>query len=172
MILEGECVKLGNDVDTDVILPGRYLTITDFHELGRHALEGLMPGFSEVAGRGVVVVAGLNFGCGSSREHAALALKHAGVRAVVAESFARIFYRNAFNVGLPAVECEGIHGAVESGDRLTIDLHRGLVKNQRTSMELRFNPIPSFMLAMLEEGGLIPYLKRRLAGEHPRPERS
>lgn len=171
MILEGECVKLGNDVDTDVILPGRYLTVTDFHELGRHALEGLMPGFAEVAGRGVVVVAGLNFGCGSSREHAAIALKHAGVRAVVAESFARIFYRNAFNVGLPAVECRGIHSAVENGDHLTIDLNRGLVKNMRTSLELRFNPIPSFMLAMLEEGGLIPYLRRRLTGEHPSTKR-
>lgn len=162
MIISGKAVKFGDNVDTDVILPAKYMTFIDPNELARHAMEGLDPTFVAKAKSGVILVAGKNFGCGSSREQAPLALKYAGVRCVLAESFARIFYRNAINIGLPAVECKGISSKVEDGDELTVDLEKGVIKNQSKSMVLRAAELPPFILDLLSSGGLIENLRRRL----------
>lgn len=156
--LEGMTWKFGDDVNTDLIVPGKYLELVDYSEIALHAMEGIDPDFPKKVRKGDIVVGGRNFGCGSSREHAAIALKHVGVGAVVAESFARIFYRNAINLGLPALECPGIAEAVREGDVLDIDLIRGKVKNTTTGRELNFVPLPGFMVAILSEGGLVAYL--------------
>src|SRR3990170_7034286 len=130
MLVSGRAVKFGDNVDTDVIIPGRYLVLIDSKELAQHAMEGLDPAFTKKAKAGAIVVAGKNFGCGSSREQAPIALKYAGVKCVVAESFARIFYRNAINIGLPVVECKNVSSKVAEGDALTVDLKIGLVKDE------------------------------------------
>jgi 3-isopropylmalate/(R)-2-methylmalate dehydratase small subunit len=163
MIVEAKAVKLGNNVDTDVILPGKYLALTDPAELRNHAMEGVSPGFSSKLADGAVIVAGENFGQGSSREHAAIALKAAGVRCVVAESFARIFYRNAVNIGLPALECRGILTQVADGDQLSVDLERGQIKNLRTRATATTEPIPPGLLQVLNDGGIIEHLKKKRA---------
>ncbi|MEM3047126.1 MAG: 3-isopropylmalate dehydratase small subunit, partial [Candidatus Bathyarchaeia archaeon] len=129
MSLQGRVLKYGNLVDTDVILPGKYLGITDPAELAKHAMEGLDPSFPERVKRSPILVAGRNFGCGSSREEAPRALKYAGASCIIAESFARIFYRNAINVGLPILECRGISGKVSEGDLLEVDLGKGRILN-------------------------------------------
>ncbi|MCS7112339.1 MAG: 3-isopropylmalate dehydratase small subunit [Nitrososphaerota archaeon] len=158
MRIEGIVVKVGDHIDTDVIIPGRYLGITDPSELGKHALEGLDPSFPARLKPGVILVAGRNFGCGSSREEAPVALKAAGVRCIVAESFARIFYRNAINVGLPIVECSGIHSYTRDGDRLSVDLSSGVV--EAVGRQFRFKPLPDFILRILEDGGLTNYIRK------------
>lgn len=163
MILKARAVKLGNNVDTDVILPGKYLALTDPAELGNHAMEGVSSGFASKFTDGVVIVAGENFGQGSSREHAAIALKAAGVRCVVAESFARIFYRNAINIGLPALECPGILAQVTDRDELSVDLERGQIKNLRTGATATTEPIPLDLLQVLNDGGIIEHLKKKRA---------
>ena len=162
MKVTGRAIKFGNNVDTDVILPGKYLVLTDPHELAKHAMEGLDPAFPEKAKTGVIVVGGRNFGCGSSREQAPLALKYAGVRCVLAESFARIFFRNAINIGLPIGECKGIASAVEDGDELSVDLEAGTVENLTKKRSLQVTKLPPFILEILADGGLIENLKRRL----------
>src|SRR5512143_3630987 len=129
MKVTGPVVKFGNNVDTDVILPGKYLILMAPKDLAKHALEGLDPAFPEKAKNGVIVVGGKNFGCGSSREQAPLALKYSGVKCVVAESFARIFFRNAINVGLPVIECNEISKAVEDRDKLEVDFNKGEIFN-------------------------------------------
>jgi 3-isopropylmalate/(R)-2-methylmalate dehydratase small subunit len=158
----GKAIKFGNNVDTDVILPGKYLVLMEPKELAKHALEGLDPAFPEKARKGVVVVGGENFGCGSSREQAPLALKYAGVRCVVAESFARIFFRNAINIGLPVIECKGISAAVENGDDLTVELTSGEIRNKSKGQTLKGDKLPSFILEILSDGGLIENLQRRM----------
>lgn len=162
MIISGKAVKFGDNVDTDVILPAKYMTFIDPNELARHAMEGLDPTFVAKAKSGVILVAGKNFGCGSSREQAPLALKYAGVRCVLAGSFARIFYRNAINIGLPAVECAGISSKVEEGDELTVNLEKGVIKNQSKNIALHAAELPPFILDLLLNGGLIENLRRRL----------
>ncbi|MGB9853282.1 MAG: 3-isopropylmalate dehydratase small subunit [Candidatus Bathyarchaeales archaeon] len=162
MIISGKAVKFGDNVDTDVILPAKYMTFIDPNELARHAMEGLDPTFNAKAKNGVILVAGKNFGCGSSREQAPLALKYAGVKCVLAESFARIFYRNAINIGLPAVECPDIPSKVEEGDELTVNLEKGIIKNQSKNTVLRATELPPFILDLLLNGGLIENLQRRL----------
>ena len=162
MKVSGKAWKFGDDVNTDLIVPGKYLELVDPHEMAKHAMEGIDPDFPGKVSEGDVVVGGSNFGCGSSREHAAIALKYVGVRAVVAESFARIFYRNAINLGLPALECPGISEAVSEGDSLEIDLTRGKVVNATTRKELDFVPIPGFMIEILKEGGLVTYIRNQL----------
>ncbi|HID18810.1 TPA: 3-isopropylmalate dehydratase, partial [Candidatus Bathyarchaeota archaeon] len=122
MIFEGKALKCGDNVDTDAIIPGKYLVLTRPEELAAHALEGLNPEFPSKIGEFTVLVAGRNFGCGSSREHAPLALKHAGVKCVLAESFARIFFRNAVNLGLPVLECQGVSSRIIEGDSLKVNL--------------------------------------------------
>jgi len=162
MKVSGKAWKFGDDVNTDLIVPGKYLELVDPHEMAKHAMEGIDPDFPGKVSEGDVVVGGSNFGCGSSREHAAIALKYVGVGAVVAESFARIFYRNAINLGLPALECPGISEAVSEGDSLEIDLMGGKVVNATTGKELEFVPLPGFMVEVLGEGGLVTYIRNHL----------
>jgi 3-isopropylmalate/(R)-2-methylmalate dehydratase small subunit len=144
MKVTGPAVKFGNNVDTDVILPGKYLILLSPTDLAKHALEGLDPEFPEKAKKGVVIVGGKNFGCGSSREQAPLALKYSGVKCVIAESFARIFFRNAINIGLPVVECAGISAAVKTGDELSVDFDKGEVRNVSKGRTLKGAKLPGF----------------------------
>ena len=162
MNVSGKAWKFGDDVNTDLIVPGKYLELVDPYEMAKHAMEGIDPDFPTKVSEGDVVVGGSNFGCGSSREHAAIALKYVGVGAVVAKSFARIFYRNAINLGLPALECPGISEAVNEGDSLEIDLTGGKVVNATTGKELEFVPLPEFMVEVLGEGGLVTYIRNHL----------
>jgi 3-isopropylmalate/(R)-2-methylmalate dehydratase small subunit len=162
MKVRGSAIKFGDNVDTDVILPGKYLVLIDPKELAKHALEGLDPTFPEKAKKGVVIVGGKNFGCGSSREQAPLALKYAGVQCVIAESFARIFFRNAINIGLPVIECKGISAAVDNGDELAVDFEAGKIQNLSKRQSLQVTKLPPFILEILSDGGLIENLRRRL----------
>ena len=159
--MKAKAVKLGNNVDTDVILPGKYLALTDPAELKNHVMEGISPGFALKFAEGAIVVAGENFGQGSSREHAPIALKAAGVRCVVAESFARIFYRNSMNIGLPALECSGVSTHVIDGDQLSIDIDRGEIKNLRTGETLRTEAIPPNLIQVLNDGGIMEHLRKK-----------
>ncbi len=158
MKLKGRVWRYGHDVNTDYIIPGRYMELTDPDEMATHVFEEHDPAFRDGVRLGDIVVGATNFGCGSSREHAPLALKHSGVGCVLAESFARIFYRNSINIGLPALECPGIHKAVSKGDTVEVDVTGGAVRNLDTGAELRFNPLPPFMVEVLNAGGLVPYL--------------
>lgn len=161
MIVSGKVVKFGDNVNTDVILPGKYLVLIDPQELAKHAMEGIDPKFCQKVKDGAIIVAGKNLGCGSSREQAPVALKYAGVKCVLAESFARIFYRNAINIGLPILECPRISHKVSEGDELNIDLNRGLIKNGSKKVELQATPLPKFILELINDGGLIEHLKKR-----------
>jgi 3-isopropylmalate/(R)-2-methylmalate dehydratase small subunit len=160
-VITGKVVKVGDDVNTDVILPGKYLILIDPKELAKHAMEGLDPNFLEKVQDGAILVAGKNFGCGSSREQAPLALKFAGIAGVIADSFARIFYRNAINIGLPAIECQGISRKVDEGDKLEVNPETGLVKNIIKNITIQANKLPSFLMEILNDGGLIEHLKRK-----------
>jgi 3-isopropylmalate/(R)-2-methylmalate dehydratase small subunit len=162
MKVNGTSVKFGDNVDTDVILPGKYLVLIDPMELAKHAMEGLDPAFPEKAKKGVMVVGGKNFGCGSSREQAPLALKYAGVRCVLADSFARIFFRNAINIGLPVIEYKGISAAVDNGDEVTVDFEAGTIQNVSKGRSFQAAKLPPFILEILADGGLIENLRRRL----------
>lgn len=163
---EGNAWKFGDDVDTDLIIPARYLVTADVAKLAPHCMEDLDPDFPKRVRPGDVIVAGKNFGCGSSREHAPLVIKFLGVSVVVARSFARIFYRNAFNIGLALVECQEAWEKVHSGDKLSVDLGSGEVRNLSRDETYRFRPLPSFMMELLEAGGLIPLL-RKGGWDHP-----
>ena len=162
MTIYGKAIKFGNNVDTDVILPGQYLVLTDPTELAKHAMEGLDATFTRKIHDGAIIVAGKNFGCGSSREQAPLALKHAGVKCVVAESFARIFYRNAITIGLPVLECPEVSSKVEEGDELAVDLRAGEVENKSKNLVLQATQLPEFIMEILDDGGLIEHLRRRI----------
>jgi 3-isopropylmalate/(R)-2-methylmalate dehydratase small subunit len=162
VILKGTAHKYGKNVDTDVIIPGRYCNLIDPVELGKHALEDLDANFVKKAKPGDLIVADTNFGCGSSREVAAVALKGAGVAGVVAKSFARIFYRNCINTGLPIFECsEGVDG-ISDGDTITIDADRGLIRNESTGKEYKATQFPQFMQDLIAGGGLLNYVEKRL----------
>jgi 3-isopropylmalate/(R)-2-methylmalate dehydratase small subunit len=161
MKIKAPAIKFGNNIDTDVILPGKYLTLIDPNELAQHALESLDCAFPKKAEKGVILVGGKNFGCGSSREQAPLALKYAGVKCVLAESFARIFFRNAINIGLPVIECEGIWAAVETGDELAVDVEAGKIEDISKGKSFQVVKLPSFIIEILADGGLIEYLRRR-----------
>jgi 3-isopropylmalate/(R)-2-methylmalate dehydratase small subunit len=162
MIIEGKAWTFGNNIDTDLILPGKYLVVTDPHELGKHAMEGLDSSFPQKVSRGDVIVAGRYFGCGSSREQAPVALKSSGIAAVVAESYARIFFRNAFNIGLPVLEVEKTEEIAKEGNRLQINVETGEIRNLDTGQLFRAKPIPEFMLEIVREGGLIEKIKRKV----------
>lgn len=157
----GRAWKYGDDINTDVIFPGRYLAITDPEEMAEHAMEDLDPGFVKNAQKGDVVVAGSYFGCGSSREQAVTCLKHAGVSAIVAKSFARIFFRNAVNLGMPVVQCSE-SDKIESGDEIEVNLKGGVLRIVNKDEVLQFKPLPEFILGIIEDGGLIPNLKKKL----------
>jgi 3-isopropylmalate/(R)-2-methylmalate dehydratase small subunit len=162
MKVTGAAVKFGDNVDTDVILLGKYLVLIDPHELAKHAMEGLDADFPAKAKKGIVVVGGKNFGCGSSREQAPLALKYSGVKCVLAESFARIFFRNAINIGLPVIECKGISAAVDNGDEVTVDFEAGTIQDVTKGKSFQVTKLPPFILEILADGGLIEYLRREM----------
>ncbi|MBW2306979.1 MAG: 3-isopropylmalate dehydratase small subunit [Deltaproteobacteria bacterium] len=158
MKLTGKAWKFGDDVNTDVIIPAPYLVTSDPKELGSHCMEGADPEFSKKISRGDIVVGGKNFGCGSSREHAPVALTGAGVACVIARSFARIFYRNSFNKGLPLFECAPAVDDIQTGHRLEINVENGEIRNLDTGRTFNANPIPPFMQEILSDGGLMNYV--------------
>lgn len=160
----GRAWKYGNNIDTDVIIPARYLTATGMRELADHTLEDLDPEFASDVVQGDVIVAGSNFGCGSSREHAPLAIKGTGVAAVIAHSFARIFFRNAINTGLPILVCSEAVDAIEAGDSVAVDPLSGLIENQSKGASFRADPLPEFVMDIVTAGGLVPYVRARLEG--------
>lgn len=153
--------KFGDNIDTDIIIAARYLNTSDENELAKHIMEDADPTFSKKIANGDIIVAGENFGCGSSREHAPLALKAAGIGAVIAKSFARIFYRNSFNTGLLILEINETD-EINEGDELGIDIDAGVIKNFTTKKEYKFNAIPPFMQELIKAGGLIQYAKENL----------
>lgn len=155
----------GDNIDTDVIIPGRYLNIQNPEDLARHCFEDLVPDFSAKIRQGNMIIAGRNFGCGSSREQAPIALKELGIWAIVAISFARIFYRNAINIGLPIFECTNIYGKVKVGDELQIDLEAGFIEDETIQERFEIVPFPSFIRAVIECQGLINYGKAKLAAK-------
>lgn len=163
-VVRGLVHRFGANVDTDGIIPARYLTTTDPVELGNHCMEGIDAGFAQRVRQGDLIVADENFGSGSSREHAPIALKAAGIQCVVASSFARIFYRNAINVGLPIIECPEVAAVTEDGDELEVDVTTGRVANLTRATEAHAVPFPEFMSELLEAGGLVPYLRAKLVG--------
>ncbi|AEG58660.1 3-isopropylmalate dehydratase small subunit [Desulforamulus ruminis] len=162
MKLQGKVWRFGNDVDTDIIIAARYLNSSDPAELAQHCMEDADPQFSSKVKTGDIMVAGKNFGCGSSREHAPIAIKAAGLSCVVAKSFARIFYRNAFNIGLPIFECPEAVEEVKEGEELTVDAATGKIINHTTGKEYQAAPIPEFMSQIIDAGGLISYVKGRV----------
>ncbi|MDD1766497.1 MAG: 3-isopropylmalate dehydratase small subunit [Candidatus Methanomethyliaceae archaeon] len=158
--IKGRVWRFEDDISTDLIIPGKYKFKTiDFNELAKHVMEGADPEFASKVKRGDIIVAGENFGCGSSREQAPVVIKHAGVSAVVARSFARIFYRNAFNVGLPVVECPEAVDAINEGDIVELSLGEGWIKAGGRTYS--FKPIPAFLMAILRDGGLVEHYKKR-----------
>jgi 3-isopropylmalate/(R)-2-methylmalate dehydratase small subunit len=158
-MLSGRVWKFGDNIDTDIIIPARYLGHTDPKVLGKHCMEPLIPGFARKVREGDIIVAGSNFGCGSSREHAPVAILALGIRVVIARSFARIFYRNSFNQALALLEAD-IYDAVDEGETIEVDITSGLIKTGR--IEARAKPIPPFMLELIREGGLMSHLRRQL----------
>jgi 3-isopropylmalate/(R)-2-methylmalate dehydratase small subunit len=161
MIIEGKIHKFGNDVNTDEIIPARYLNTSDAKELASHVMEDADPRFPEKVRAGDIIAAGKNFGCGSSREHAPLAIKAAGVACVIAESFARIFYRNAFNIGLTIVECPAAAADMQGGHQVKIDTTGGSITNVTLNRTYSARPIPPFMQELIAAGGLMKYVKKQ-----------
>lgn len=161
MILKGKAWKYGDDVDTDVIIPARYLNTSDPAELARHCMEDIDREFAVKVSPGDIIVAGKNFGCGSSREHAPIAIKASGASAVIARSFARIFYRNAFNMGLPIFEAPQAIDEIDAGDLLAVDMRNGSLRNETKGKEYEVAPIPSFMQELVAAGGLLNYIVAR-----------
>ncbi len=161
MKLKGRVWKFGSDVDTDAIIPARYLTTTDPEELAKHCMEDADPDFPGKVKAGDIIVADKNFGCGSSREHAPIAIKASGISCVIAHSFARIFYRNAFNMGLPILESPEAASDTETGDELEVNLDTGEIVNLTKGKRFKAHPIPTFMQELIQAGGLIPYVRLR-----------
>jgi 3-isopropylmalate/(R)-2-methylmalate dehydratase small subunit len=158
--MKGKVWKFGDNVNTDEIIPARYLNSSDPKELASHVMEDADPAFATKAQPGDIIVAGENFGCGSSREHAPLAIKTAGIGCVVAKSFARIFFRNAINIGLPIVETKEVYGQTNEGDMLEVDLGSGSATNVRTGKTFKFASFPPELEGIIAEGGLMNYVKR------------
>ncbi len=159
MQFEGKAWKYGDNIDTDVIIPARYLVTTDPHQLAAHCMEDLDPAFAAKVQPGDIIVGGKNFGCGSSREHAPISIKGAGVSCVVAESFARIFFRNAINIGLPILESPQAAREAQPDDVLRVDLVAGTITNRRTGQTYQATPYPPFVLAIINAGGLVGYTR-------------
>jgi 3-isopropylmalate/(R)-2-methylmalate dehydratase small subunit len=165
MNLPGRVHKYGANINTDIIIPARYLNTTDPEELAKHCMEDLDADFAARVRPGDIIVADTNFGCGSSREHAPVSIRAAGVGAVIAKTFARIFYRNAINLGLPILECpEAVDGS-EAGDELEVELETGAIRNLTRGTTFQAKPYPDFMLELMQAGGLVEYTKRRLAAQ-------
>jgi len=162
VIIKGRVIKYGDDINTDVIIPGRYLDLINSEELASHALEDLDPNFFTKFTKGDILVVGKNFGCGSSREQAAMCLKYAGVGAIIAKSFARIFYRNAINQGLLVIESSEAVDAIISMDELEIDLSAATIRDKTKNLQFEIQPLPIFIQEILDDGGLICSLKKKL----------
>ena len=163
MNIEGKAWKFGDNIDTDVIIPARFLNVSDKEELARSCFADLRPDFSRTVHKGDVLVGGSNFGCGSSREHAPLAIKESGISVIIAKSFARIFYRNAFNIGLPILESKEAADSIEENDQVSVDLITGEIINRRKGEAFSAKPIPDFMRNIIEAGGLVEYIKKESA---------
>jgi len=161
--LKGKVHKYGANVDTDVITPARYLNVSEPAELAKHCMEDIDKKFVKRVKQGDIIMATTNFGCGSSREHAPLAIKASGISCVIAQSFARIFFRNALNIGLPLLECDSAVAQTEAGDVLKVDLASGQIKNLTNSLTFTAKPYPDFMAELISAGGLVEYTKKRLA---------
>jgi len=160
----GNVLKYGNNVDTDVIIPARYLNTTDKKELASHCMEDIDKSFVNKVKSGDIMVAGKNFGCGSSREHAPIAIKESGISLIIAESFARIFYRNSINIGLPIVECEAAAMEIDDGDVVEMDFDSGVIVNITKNKEYKAQPFPKFIQSIIEVGGLINASKTDMFG--------
>ena len=159
MKAEGRVFKYGDNVDTDVIIPARYLNSSDPAELATHCMEDIDKDFVKNVKKGDIIVANKNFGCGSSREHAPIAIKAAGVSCVIAETFARIFYRNALNIGLPILECPEAGDEIEQGDEVSVDFDSGVITDNTTGKSYRAEPFPPFIQDIIKKGGLLSSLK-------------
>lgn len=162
MVFKGSIWRFGDNIDTDIIIPARYLAHTDPKILGQHCMEPLSPDFKDKVKPGDIIVAGTNFGCGSSREHAPIAILALGIPVVIAKSFARIFYRNAFNKGLALIEAD-IYGIAEEGDKIEVDIFSGIITIKDKTVKAK--PIPPFMVELIQAGGLMNYLKKKLEEE-------
>ncbi|MDR2045168.1 MAG: 3-isopropylmalate dehydratase small subunit [Clostridium sp.] len=160
MNAKGSVFKYGDNVDTDVIIPARYLNSSQPEELAAHCMEDIDPDFIRKVRKGDLIVAAKNFGCGSSREHAPIAIRAAGVSCVIAETFARIFYRNAINIGLPIIECPEAARGIRAGDEVEVDFQTGRIYDRTQNTEFQGQPFPEFMRRIIAEGGLIPYITK------------
>jgi 3-isopropylmalate dehydratase small subunit len=158
MKFKGKAWKFGSDIDTDAIIPARYLNTADEQELAKHCMEDADPDFVNKINNGDIIVAEENFGCGSSREHAPIAIKYSGISCVIAKSFARIFFRNSFNMGLPIFECPEAVDSIEEGDIIEVDALKGEITNKTKNTTFKAQPIPDFMQKLIEEGGLLNYV--------------
>lgn len=162
MKVKGTAFKYGDNIDTDVIIPARYLNTSNPQELAKHCMEDIDPAFVEKVKAGDIIVANKNFGCGSSREHAPIAIKASGVSCVIAGIFARIFYRNAINIGLPILECEEAAKNIEQGDELEVDFRTGTIHNLTENQTYKVQAFPEFMQEIIKAGGLINYIKKNM----------
>jgi len=160
MVYTGKVIKYGDNVDTDVIIPARYLNTSDHAELASHCMEDLDKNFTKRVNKGDIMVAGDNFGCGSSREHAPIAIKASGISLVIANTFARIFYRNSINIGLAILECPEAVANISDGDTVEADLDNGVIYNRTTGKEFKTQPFPAFIQKIIENGGLIETIKK------------
>ena len=160
MVYTGKVIKYGDNVDTDVIIPARYLNTSDHKELASHCMEDLDKDFTKRVEAGDIMVAGDNFGCGSSREHAPIAIKASGISLVIANTFARIFYRNSINIGLAILECPEAVANISDGDKVEADLDNGIIYNRTTGKEFKTQPFPAFIQKIIENGGLIETIKK------------
>ncbi|MFC1862935.1 3-isopropylmalate dehydratase small subunit [Thermodesulfobacteriota bacterium] len=161
MNVEGKVWKFGDNIDTDVIIPARFLNVTDKDELAKNCFVDLRPDFNNHVQKGDIIIGGSNFGCGSSREHAPVAIKESGVSAIIAKSFARIFYRNSFNIGLPILECTEAVDLINENDKVFIDLTSGEIIDRNTDKSFSAKPIPDFMRGIIQAGGLVEYIKNK-----------
>ncbi len=164
----GKAFVFGDDVNTDVILPGKYLNVTDPEELASHCMESADASFSAAAKPGDILVAHKNFGCGSSREHAPLSIKYLGISCVIASTFARIFFRNALNIGLPILECEEAANSIRPGDTVRVDFSTGEITDETTGQSFRAEPFPPFMQKLIACGGLVNYSRDKIAARKER----
>lgn len=161
MKFKGRAWKFGPNIDTDAIIPACYLNLTDPEELAQHCMENENVRFGQEVKEGDMIVAETNFGCGSSREHAPIAIKAKGISCVIAKTFARIFYRNAFNMGLPIIECDEAVDGIQDGHELEVDLEKGEIKNETTGQHFKASPIPPFMQEIIDDGGLMEHIAKR-----------
>lgn len=157
----GKAWKYGHDIDTDVIIPARYLNRSEPEHLAAHCMEDIDLSFAKDVKEGDIIVGGKNFGCGSSREHAPLAIKSAGIKVVIAESYARIFYRNSLNIGMPILESPEAVAGIETGNQVEVDLEKGIIKNKTKGTTFYAKPFPDFMQKLIQAGGLISYIKEK-----------